>query len=393
MRDGAPAADAHRAWATTCCWAATTWTSRSRGVEARLAGRRLDAAARFARSCVRLPRSPRSGSRPRARRSGCRWRCRRGSRLVGARALDGADARGGAARRARRLLPRGRRRRAPRRAPRTAGLAELGLPYERIRRSRATSPRSSRQHGREPRDGASGRGSRGPTRPAVNGGVFTPREVRERRGRGRRRAGSPARRRWCCSATRSTSPSRAAPRTRLVRRGIGPDRRRQPRAFYVGIAAPEGERALCVVPRAPGGGRASRSRAVRARARPAGRGSRCSPRRGRALERPGDVVDLDRTTSRRCRRSRRCTARTAPRRARGAGAARGGAHRDRHARGSGAPRTDRDARWKLEFSLRGAGARAAPRTRAPRWGRRRAVDEARAQVELYCDGAGRARRR
>jgi molecular chaperone DnaK (HSP70) len=136
----------------------------------------------------------------------------------------------------------------PRRAPRTAGLAELGLPYE-------PDPAVTRHvaaflaaHAAE----ADGRG--GLARPdaiLVNGGVFTPPELRERL---REVVSS-----WfpgappvalLASPALDLAVARGAACAALVRRGIGLRiGGGTPRAFYLGIASAEGERALCVVAR------------------------------------------------------------------------------------------------------------------------------------------------
>ncbi len=137
----------------------------------------------------------------------------------------------------------------PRRSPRGSGLAELGLPYE-------TEPAITRHvaaflaaHGAEA--GAPAGGLARPDAILVNGGVFTPREVRQRL--------AAAVSSWfpdappvglLASPALDLAVARGAVYAALVRRGVGLRiGGGTPRAFYVGIATPQGERALCVVPR------------------------------------------------------------------------------------------------------------------------------------------------
>jgi molecular chaperone DnaK (HSP70) len=137
----------------------------------------------------------------------------------------------------------------PRRAPRTAGLAELGLPYE-------PDPAVTRHvvaflaaHAAEV--GASPGALPRPDALLVNGGVFVPAAVRDRLAEVVSALfpgappvpllGSPA---------LDLAVARGAALSLLTRRGIGVRiGGGSPRAFYVGIATPDGERALCVVPR------------------------------------------------------------------------------------------------------------------------------------------------
>jgi molecular chaperone DnaK (HSP70) len=180
----------------------------------------------------------------------------------------------------------------PRRSPRTAGLAELGLPYE-------TEPAVTRHvaaflaaHGAEA--GAPGGRLARPDAILVNGGVFTPREVRERL--------AAAVSSWfpgtppvalLASPALDLAVARGAAYAALVRRGVGLRiGGGTPRAFYVGIATPEGDRALCVVPRHLDEG--SRVTVPRPFALQLGRPVRfplfasTRPR----LERPGEVVPV-----------------------------------------------------------------------------------------------------
>jgi molecular chaperone DnaK (HSP70) len=136
----------------------------------------------------------------------------------------------------------------PRRAPRTAGLAELGLPYE-------PDPAITRHVVAFLAAHASEAGGAGPlARPdaiLVNGGVFTPRELRDRLAAvvsGVFHGTAPAR--LLTTPALDLAVARGAAASALVRRGIGLRiGGGSPRAFFVGIATPAGERALCVVPR------------------------------------------------------------------------------------------------------------------------------------------------
>jgi molecular chaperone DnaK (HSP70) len=270
----------------------------------------------------------------------------------------------------------------PRRAPRTAGLAELGLPYE-------SDPAVTRHvaaflaaHASEA--GAAAGGLARPDAILVNGGVFTPREVRDRlvdAVSGLFPGAPPVR--LLASPALDLAVARGAAYAGLVRRGIGLRiGGGTPRAFYVGIAAPEGERALCVVPRhQEEGTRVEVPRPFRlALGRPV-RFPLFASTRAR-LERPGDVVPVSddlvplppvETVLR----------------ADVAGGGRGAS--DVPVRLEAVlteigtlelwcAAADRDARWKLEFSLRD-GAAAEGRTEVAQVPRR--LEEARAQVELF----------
>ncbi|WP_242343334.1 Hsp70 family protein [Anaeromyxobacter terrae] len=284
------------------------------------------------------------------------------------------------------FLPRTGADERPRRAPRTAGLAELGLPYE----PEPAIPRHVAAflaaHAAEA--GAKG-GLARPDAILVNGGVFTPREVRDRL--------AAIVSSWFPGAPPVTvlaSPAldlavaRGAAYAALVRRGIGLRiGGGSPRAFYVGIAAPEGERALCVVPRHLEEG--SRVSVPRPFALALGRPVRFplfASARAR-LERPGDVVDVTDDLVplppvETVLRGEGTVAGEVPVRLEAALTEIGTLE-------LWCAATDRDARWKLEFSLRGlreaegerpGGARAARSEvgQAPR-----NLDEARAQVELF----------
>jgi hypothetical protein len=136
----------------------------------------------------------------------------------------------------------------PRRAARTAGLAELGLPYE-------SDPAVTRHVAAFLAAHAEEAGARaGLARPGallVNGGVFAPAAVRERL---RDVVSS-----WfpgsppvplLAGAALHLAVARGAALAGLSRRGVGLRLGGgSPRAFYVGIATPAGERALCVAPR------------------------------------------------------------------------------------------------------------------------------------------------
>ncbi len=276
----------------------------------------------------------------------------------------------------------------PRRAPRTAGLAELGLPYE-------PDPAVSRHvaaflaaHAAEA--GSAQGGLARPDAILVNGGAFAPREVRTRLAEvvSAFFPGAPPVR-LLESPALDLAVARGAVLSALVRRGVGLRiGGGTPRAFYVGIAAPEGERALCVVPRHAEEG--SRAEVPRTFALALGRPVRFplfASTRAR-LEQPGDVVEVTedllplpplQTVLR-------------------ADGARGAAEPGRGA--ADVPvrleaalteigtlelwcvATDREARWKLEFSLRSGpaegGGGATEVAQAPR-----RLEEARALVELF----------
>jgi hypothetical protein len=265
----------------------------------------------------------------------------------------------------------------PRRGARTAGLAELGLPYE-------ADPAITRHvaaflaaHAGE---AAAAGGLARPDAILVNGGVFTPREVRERLATivsGWFPDGSPVR--LLASPALDLAVARGAALAALVRRGVGLKiGGGTPRAFYVGIAAPEGERALCVVPRhLEEGTRVAVPRPfVLALGRPV-RFSLFASTRAR-LERPGDLVE---------RSDDLVPLPPVEAVLRADGMARGevpvrleAALTEIGTLELWCAATDRDARWKLEFSLRaGAAADAAAEVaQAPR-----KLEEARGQVELF----------
>ncbi|WP_242338614.1 Hsp70 family protein [Anaeromyxobacter sp. SG66] len=284
------------------------------------------------------------------------------------------------------FLPRTGAEERPRRAPRTAGLAELGLPYE----PEPAIPRHVAAflaaHAAEA--GAKG-GLARPDAILVNGGVFTPREARDRL--------AAIVSSWFPGAPPVTvlaSPAldlavaRGAAYAALVRRGIGLRiGGGSPRAFYVGIAAPEGERALCVVPRHLEEG--SRVAVPRPFALALGRPVRFplfASARAR-LERPGDVVEVSDDLVplppvETVLRAEGSAAGEVPVRLEAALTEIGTLE-------LWCAATDRDARWKLEFSLRalrqaederegGASQARSEVGQAPR-----KLEEARAQVELF----------
>lgn len=279
----------------------------------------------------------------------------------------------------------------PRRAPRTAGLAELGLPYE-------AEPAVTRHvaaflaaHAAEA--GASGGAPVRPDAILVNGGVFTPREVRDRL--------AAAVSGWfphapavpvIASPALDLAVARGAALSALARRGVGIRiGGGTPHALYVGIAAAEGERALCVVPRRlEEGSRVTVPRTFALRLGRPVRFALFASSRART-ERPGDVVavsdDLVPLPA------VEAVLRDAP-------AGQGG---DGRGAGAAAPTEvpvqleaalteigtlelwcaalDRDARWKLEFSLRAGpveGERPGEVLRAPS-----RLEEARALVDLF----------
>jgi molecular chaperone DnaK (HSP70) len=268
----------------------------------------------------------------------------------------------------------------PRRAPRQAGLAELGLPYE-------AEPAVTRHvaaflaaHAAEA--GAAQGGLARPDAILVNGGVFTPREVRERL--------VAAVSAWFPGAPRVAllaSPAldlavaRGAAASALVRRGLGLRiGGGTPRAFYVGIAAPAGERALCVVPRHLEEG--SRVTVPRPFALKLGRPVRFplfASTKAR-LEQPGDVVELAEDlvplppVEAVLRTERESSSAEVPVRLEAALTEIGTLELWCAAQ-------DRDARWKLEFPLRRGPAGAEARSelgQAPR-----GLAEARERVDLF----------
>jgi molecular chaperone DnaK (HSP70) len=278
----------------------------------------------------------------------------------------------------------------PRRAPRTAALAELGLPYE-------ADPAVTRHvaaflaaHAAEA--GAATGGLARPDAILVNGGVFTPRELRERLQQvvAGLFPGRPAPR-LLASPALDLAVARGAVFSALVRRGIGLRiGGGTPRAFYVGIAAPEGERALCVVPRHQEEG--SRVEVPRPFALALGRPVRFplfASVRAR-MERAGDVVAVTDDLVPLPPVETVLRGDASPQRARGPSAAIEVPVRleavltEIGTLELWCAATDRDARWKLEFGLRARGApgdrsdsRPTEVAQAPR-----RLEEARGQVEL-----------
>lgn len=270
----------------------------------------------------------------------------------------------------------------PRRAPRTAGLAELGLPYE-------PDPAVTRHvaaflalHAAE-----AGAAAGGPARPdavLLNGGTFAAPEVRARLAEAVSALfpGAPPVRALASPAL-DLAVARGAALSALARRGVGLRiGGGTPRAFYVGIAAPEGERALCVVPRhADEGTRVAVPRTFRlALGRPVRFALLASsaPR----PERPGDVVEpgedlvpLPPVE----------TVLSAP----GQGDAEVPVRLEAVLTEIGTlelwcAATDLDARWRLEFSLRaGAADAGGPDRPAETAAVPRRLEEARALVELF----------
>jgi hypothetical protein len=181
--------------------------------------------------------------------------------------------------------------------------------------------------------------------------------------------------------------ARGAAYAALVRRGIGfRIGGGSPRAFYVGIAAPEGERALCVVPRHLEEG--TRVSVPRPFALALGRPVRFplfASARAR-VERPGDVVEVSDDLV-------PLPPVEAVLRAEGAAAGEVPVRLEAALTEIGTlelwcAATDRDARWKLEFSLRGRQAEErrpdGARERRGEVGQApRKLEEARAQVELF----------
>jgi molecular chaperone DnaK (HSP70) len=269
----------------------------------------------------------------------------------------------------------------PRRGARTAGLAELGLPYE-------PDPAVTRHAAAFLAANAGGGAPLArPDAILVNGGVFTPPDVRRRLAEAvsALSPGAPPVRILAAPAL-DLAVARGAAASALARRGIG---QRigggSPRAFYVGIATPAGEQALCVVPRHLEEG--SRVSVPRPFTLALGRPVRfplfasVRPR----LERPGDVVpatdDLTPLPPLEAVLGEAEGVRS-PGEPAHPGSGRAGS-RSVRAESRGAAEvpvrleaalteigtlelwcvaTDRDARWKLEFGLRGApGERAEPR--------------------------------
>ncbi|MGC3996762.1 MAG: Hsp70 family protein [Anaeromyxobacter sp.] len=268
----------------------------------------------------------------------------------------------------------------PRRGARTAALAELGLPYE-------ADPAITRHvaaflaaHAAEA--GAQAGGLARPDAVLVNGGVFTPRELRERLvevvsalfpGR------PPVR--LLASPALDLAVARGAVFSALVRRGIGLRiGGGSARAFYVGIATPEGERALCVVPRHQEEG--SRIEVPRPFTLALGRPVKFplfASVRGR-LEQPGDVIPPGEELL------SLPPLETVLRGQAGAQAAEVPVRLEAALTGIGTLElwcvaTDRDARWRLEFGLRGGARGEAAPTEVAQAPRR--LEEAHAQVELF----------
>ena len=268
----------------------------------------------------------------------------------------------------------------PRRAPRTAGLAELGLPYE----PEPAIPRHVAAflaaHAAEA--GAVG-GLARPDALLVNGGVFTPREVRERLAAivSSWFPGTPPVA-VLASPALDLAVARGAAYAALVRRGIGLRiGGGSPRAFYVGIAAPEGDRALCVVPRHLEEG--TRVAVPRPFALALGRPVRFplfASARAR-VERPGDVVEVSEDLV-------PLPPVEAVLRAEGAAAGEVPVRLEAALTEIGTlelwcAATDRDARWKLEFSLRALQGERRGEARSEVGQAPRKLEEARAQVELF----------
>ncbi len=272
----------------------------------------------------------------------------------------------------------------PRRAPRTAGLAELGLPYE-------PEPAVTRHvaaflaaHAAEA--GAAQGGLARPDAILVNGGAFAPREVRARLAEvvsGFFPGAPPLR--LLESPALDLAVARGAVLSALVRRGIGLRiGGGTPRAFYVGIAAPEGERALCVVPRhAEEGSRAEVPRSFELALNRPVRFPLFASTRAR-LEQPGDVVEVseDLTPLPPLATVLRASEQAGP--AGGAPVARVRLEAVLTEIGTlelWCVAVDRGARWKLEFSLRGAPEEGGAATEVGEAPRR--LEEARALVELF----------
>ena len=273
----------------------------------------------------------------------------------------------------------------PRRGPRTAGLAELGLPYE-------PDPAVTRHvaaflaaHAGEA--GALAGGLARPDAILVNGGVFTPRLLRDRllEAVSALFPGTPPVR-LLASPALNLAVARGAVASALVRHGIGLRiGGGSPRAFYVGIATPDGERALCVVPRHLEEG--SRVEVPRPFALALDRPVRFplfASSQAR-LEAPGDVVPLSEDLI------ALPPVEAVLRDAGAAGAAEVGVRLEAVLTEIGTlelwcAAEGRDARWKLEFSLRASRQARGERVeeaRAEVGPAPRRLDEARAQVELF----------
>jgi hypothetical protein len=315
----------------------------------------------------------------------------------------------------------------PRRAARTAGLAELGLPYEAdpaVTRhvaaflarhaadvrgaergsrlaSASASAASEREHERgsrmasaaSERERGSGIAARGMPRPdaiLVNGGVFMPVEVRERLAAvvSSWFPGAPPVA-LLASPALDLAVARGAAYSALVRRGLGIRiGGGSPRAYYVGIAATEAAQALCVVPRHLEEG--ARVEVPRTFELALGRPVRFPlfASASARFERPGDVVPVTDDLAPLPPIATVLRSPDAP------AAGRGAKPVDVPVRLEAAlteigtlelwcVAKDRDARWKLEFQLRGAGAPASSGERTEVEAMPRRFDEARAQVELF----------
>ena len=303
----------------------------------------------------------------------------RGSKLVGGARSTTLDARRGRARRARRLLPRGRA--ATRAERRAAASSRSGCPTSATRRHAPRRGSSSRATPREMPRGA-------PDALLLNGGVFHAEADRARRSIARDRGlggGAPARR--CFPGTDpDLAVARGAVLYGFARRGVGVRiESGASHGYYVALGArARGRRRACSLrpPARREGGRAPRGRApLRARGRP---------------QRPLRSLRL-RRRSRRGRRARddrrgRVRAPAAGRRAPpGVGQGGVGARASRRrAPLDGAAR----ARVHRGGPGRRAGAQVPPRVPAPRQ-RRCAldVDAAAARVARAAAALGRARRR
>jgi molecular chaperone DnaK (HSP70) len=283
------------------------------------------------------------------------------------------------------FFPRIGREERPRAATRTAGLAELGLPYE---GDPAVTRHVAAFLAAHAGESASAEG--GLARPdaiLVNGGVFTPREVRDRLAAVVSswfpRAPPVA---LLASPALDVAVARGAVWAALVRRGFGLRiGGGTPRAFYVGIAAAEGERALCVVPRHLEEG--SRATVPRPFALALGRPVRFSlyaSTRAR-VEQPGDVVPVSADLV-------PLPAVEAVLRAEEAGARAGPAELPVRLEALlteigtlelWCVAADRDARWKLEFSLRPRREGEGTDARGEVGAAPRRLEEARALVDVF----------
>ncbi|HET7755605.1 MAG TPA: Hsp70 family protein [Anaeromyxobacteraceae bacterium] len=270
----------------------------------------------------------------------------------------------------------------PRRAGR-AGLLELGLPYESEPAITRHALAFLRDHATEVAE-AIGRPVATLPRPdaiLLNGGVFTPREVRERLRDVMSSwfPGEPVS--LLENARLDVAVARGAASSGLVRRGVGLRiGGGSARAYYVAVDAPgEAARALCVIPRHLEEGREIAvprtfsllvDRPVRFRV--------YATRRAR-FDQPGDLVDLDEAAFQPLPPIE--TVLRAP----------GGGKAEIPVRLHAAltdigtlelwcVAEDRDARWKLEFQLRGTSSDTGP-TEVEAMPRRFA--DARALVELY----------